>query len=82
MKRSIVVVLREWCPDCIEYKLSLNKLLSKHDLNISFAFPEEVVDKYKVTAIPTTLFLEDERVVSTEVDSVQHDTLIKFLKQK
>lgn len=79
MNRSIIVVLREWCPDCLEYKLSLNKLLSENDLDISFAFPEEVSDIFKIDAIPTTLFIEDGRVIQSKLDTVEHRILIEFL---
>ena len=68
IKTKAVVVLSEWCPACIEYKLVLNKLISQNKVNVVFHLPEDQeVRGLEIKGIPTTFFLRYNSIVDRKV---------------
>lgn len=60
----IFVILSDWCPACLEYKIVLNKIISEKQIDIKFAFPQET--KVQIRSIPTTFFVYEEKVLKFE----------------
>lgn len=51
---KVAVVLSDWCPACLEYKVTLNKVMSSTPIKIDFIPPSKV----NVPVIPSTLFVK------------------------
>ena len=52
---KIYVCLNDWCPACIEYKVTLNMVMAKQKLEIYYSMPNNI----SINAIPTTIFVKD-----------------------
>ena len=53
----VYVYLDDWCPACMEYKVTLNKVKSEQNIDIEFSLPPGAT----VHSIPTTYFLKGSR---------------------
>lgn len=52
---KIYVCLNDWCPACIEYKVTLNMIMSKQKLEIDYSMPSNIL----INVIPTTIFIKN-----------------------
>lgn len=52
---KIYVYFNDWCPACIEYKVTLNMVMTKQNFEIDYSMPDNIC----VTSIPTTIFVKN-----------------------
>jgi thiol-disulfide isomerase/thioredoxin len=76
---KINVILSEWCPACLEYKLVLNKLRSNKNIEVLFFFPEEI--EIPIRAIPTTFFSFKKKVLYVVEGYIGYENLLKIYNQ-
>jgi len=80
---EILVVLSEWCPACLEYKVILNQIVTELNVNIIFKYPQNV--PFPIKAIPTTIFFNKDKVLGFYEGSLSKYkflNLINSLKKK
>ena len=64
----IAVVLSDWCPACLEYKVVLNKILSNTPIKIEFLSEAKLRERdLSIRAIPTTLFIGDKHTETKQI---------------
>jgi len=70
---KLAVILSDWCPACLEYKLNLNKfILDNPEIPVSFIPPESKHLNKSIRAIPTTLLLRGDKVILFKEGMMTH----------
>ncbi len=52
---KIYVYINDWCPACIEYKVTLNMVMTKQKVEIDYSMPNNI----SIKVIPTTIFVKN-----------------------
>lgn len=72
---KIYVCLNDWCPACMEYRVTLNMVIVKQKLKINFSMPSNI----SINVIPTTIFVKDKHFYRLE-GFVTYDRFMEIYK--
>jgi thiol-disulfide isomerase/thioredoxin len=72
----ILFFISDWCPNCIEYKVTINQLKCNTDIPFRVLCSEEI----KLEAIPATLFFKKNKIISFFYGYRTYEELYNYYK--